>query len=27
MSWMAWTMPTAIFFGVIALLLITFTIL
>ena len=27
MSWMAWTSPTAIFFGVIALLLITFTIL
>jgi len=27
MSWMAWTMPTAIFFGVIALLLVTFTIL
>ncbi|MBW4710101.1 DUF2160 domain-containing protein [Roseobacter sp. YSTF-M11] len=27
MAWMAWTIPTAIFFGVIALLLITFTIL
>ena len=27
MAWMAWTLPTAIFFGVIALLLITFTIL
>ncbi len=27
MSWMAWTPPTAIFFGVIALVLITFTIL
>ena len=27
MAWMAWTVPTAIFFGVIALLLITFTIL
>ena len=27
LSWMAWTMPTAIFFVVIALLLVTFTIL
>ena len=27
MAWMAWTLPTAIFFGVIACLLITFTIL
>ncbi|NCQ25787.1 MAG: hypothetical protein COW54_14595 [Rhodobacteraceae bacterium CG17_big_fil_post_rev_8_21_14_2_50_63_15] len=27
MAWMAWTWPTAIFFGVIAVLLITFTIL
>ncbi|MAN99292.1 DUF2160 domain-containing protein [Roseovarius mucosus] len=27
MSWMAWTLPTAIFFGVIATLLITFTVL
>jgi len=27
MAWMAWTGPTAIFFGVIACLLITFTIL
>ncbi|WP_146584620.1 DUF2160 domain-containing protein [Puniceibacterium confluentis] len=27
MAWMAWTWPTAAFFGVIALLLITFTIL
>lgn len=27
MSWMAWTTPTAIFFIVIALLLITFTVL
>jgi predicted small integral membrane protein len=27
MAWMAWTWPTAIFFGVIAALLITFTIL
>jgi predicted small integral membrane protein len=27
LSWMAWTWPTAIFFGVIALLLLTFTIL
>jgi predicted small integral membrane protein len=27
MEWMAWTWPTAIFFGVIALLLVTFTIL
>ena len=27
MDWMAWTWPTAIFFGTIALLLITFTIL
>ena len=27
MDWMAWTLPTAIFFGVIAALLITFTIL
>jgi predicted small integral membrane protein len=27
LSWMAWTLPTAIFFVVIALLLITFTIL
>ena len=27
MDWMAWTLPTAAFFGVIALLLITFTIL
>ncbi|MBC7179504.1 MAG: DUF2160 domain-containing protein [Roseovarius sp.] len=27
MSWMAWTLPTAIFFGVIASLLITFTVL
>ena len=27
MAWMAWTLPTAIFFGVIALLLIVFTIL
>ena len=27
LSWMAWTMPTAIFFTVIALLLVTFTIL
>ncbi len=27
MDWMAWTIPTAIFFGVIACLLITFTIL
>jgi len=25
MAWMAWTIPTAIFFGVIALLLIIFT--
>ncbi|MFD1696125.1 DUF2160 domain-containing protein [Roseibium aestuarii] len=27
MAWMAWTLPTAIFFTVIALLLITFTVL
>ncbi len=27
MAWMAWTLPTAIFFGVIASLLITFTVL
>ena len=27
LSWMAWTTPTAIFFVVIALLLVTFTIL
>ena len=27
LSWMAWTLPTAIFFGVIATLLITFTVL
>ena len=27
LSWMAWTLPTAIFFIVIALLLVTFTIL
>jgi predicted small integral membrane protein len=27
LSWMAWTWPTAVFFGVIALLLITFTVL
>jgi predicted small integral membrane protein len=27
MEWMAWTWPTAIFFAVIALLLLTFTIL
>lgn len=27
MGWMAWTMETAIFFGVIALLLLTFTVL
>jgi predicted small integral membrane protein len=27
LSWMAWTLPTAIFFGVIASLLITFTVL
>lgn len=27
MEWMAWTHPTAIFFAVIALLLITFTVL
>ena len=27
MEWMAWTWPTAIFFGIIALLLIIFTIL
>ena len=27
MEWMAWTWPTAIFFGVIATLLITFTVL
>ena len=27
MDWMAWTWPTAAFFGVIALLLITFTVL
>lgn len=27
MEWMAWTWPTAAFFGVIALLLITFTVL
>lgn len=27
MDWMAWTLPTAAFFGVIAALLITFTIL
>ncbi|MGY9049026.1 membrane protein [Puniceibacterium antarcticum] len=27
MAWMAWTWPTAAFFGVIALLLITFSIL
>ncbi|GGE34839.1 membrane protein [Primorskyibacter flagellatus] len=27
MAWMAWTWPTAVFFGVIAALLITFTIL
>ena len=27
LSWMAWTMPTAIFFVVIALLLVTFTFL
>lgn len=27
MAWMAWTVPTAIFFGVIAALLIIFTIL
>jgi predicted small integral membrane protein len=26
MVWMAWTLPTAIFFGIIALLLVTFTI-
>lgn len=27
MAWMAWTTPTAIFFAVIALLLLTFTVL
>jgi predicted small integral membrane protein len=27
MAWMAWTFPTAIFFAVIALLLVTFTLL
>ncbi|WP_444451957.1 DUF2160 domain-containing protein [Rhodobacter capsulatus] len=27
MAWMAWTLPTAIFFGVIACLLVTFTVL
>ncbi|WP_346911355.1 DUF2160 domain-containing protein [uncultured Roseibium sp.] len=27
MEWMAWTYPTAIFFAVIALLLVTFTVL
>ncbi len=27
LDWMAWTVPTAIFFGVIAALLVTFTIL
>jgi predicted small integral membrane protein len=27
MAWMAWTWPTAIFFGIIACLLVTFTIL
>jgi predicted small integral membrane protein len=27
MDWMAWTWPTAIFFGVIATLLITFTVI
>ena len=27
MAWMAWTAPTAIFFGVIALLLVSFTVL
>ena len=27
MAWMAWTYPTAIFFAVIALLLVTFTVL
>jgi predicted small integral membrane protein len=27
LSWMAWTVPTAIFFTVIALILVTFTIL
>ena len=27
MAWMAWTLPTAIFFVVIALLLVTFTVL
>ena len=27
LSWMAWTLPTAIFFGVIATLLIPFTVL
>jgi len=27
LSWMAWTLPTAIFFATIALLLVTFTIL
>ena len=27
MSWMAWTLPTAIFFVTIALLLVTFTVL
>lgn len=27
MQWMAWTLPTAIFFAVIALLLLTFTVL
>lgn len=27
LSWMAWTLPTAIFFTVIALILVTFTIL
>ena len=27
MAWMAWTWPTAIFFGVIAMLLLTFTVL
>lgn len=27
MEWMAWTWPTAIFFGIIALLLVIFTIL
>ncbi|MCB1418303.1 MAG: DUF2160 domain-containing protein [Notoacmeibacter sp.] len=27
MDWMAWTTPTAIFFAVIALLLVTFTVL